>query len=198
MTAQSETTRESRAALDPSPRTVDALHREVMWEDKLRDKEIAHLKELFSEATGARDRAIALLQAFADKSPTTAEVAQAVASLEALMVEKFKSVEGQFTERDKRVEQTAKDSKTAVDAALQAAKEAVNKTEVGFGNSIVEAQKLIAQNTKNTDDKINDLKDRVTASEARGKGMGESWGYLMGLIMAGIAIAALVVMVLKK
>lgn len=59
-----------------------------------------------------------------------------MSGLRELHQEKFHSIEIQFTERDKRASDSARDSKTAVDAALQAAKEAVGKSEVSTTKQI--------------------------------------------------------------
>lgn len=202
VSANPVSTLESRPVPDPTVRTVEQLHREIEWAEKLRDKEFEHLQTFFAEATAARDRAIALLQAFTDKSPTTAEVSGAVDALKELMAEKFKSVDKQFTERDARTEQTSKDSKVAVDAALQAAKEAVSeqnksnalamaKSEASFTKQIDQQRDTSQQTASNIDGKINDLKDRLTAIEGRSKGAGDQWAVIIAVVMAVIAFGSL-------
>ncbi len=73
------------------------------------DKQIQHLKELVVALIEERDK---------------------------LVAEKFNGISTQFKERDVRVEQTARDTKVAVDAALQAAEKAVIKQNEQFGFSI--------------------------------------------------------------
>ena len=87
------------------------------------------------------------------------------------MIKKFLGIADQFSERDLRVEQRAGDTKLAVDAALNAAKETTNKIEAGFTKSIDAQQDVIEAITKSTDEKISDLKDRLTAIENRTAGI---------------------------
>lgn len=92
--------------------------------------------------------------------------------------EKFFSIATQFQERDTRTEQTSKDSKVAVDAALQAAKEAVgeqnksnamsiSKSEAAFTKQIDQIGVIINTTAKGVDDKFDDLKTRLLSMEAR-------------------------------
>jgi hypothetical protein len=93
-----------------------------------------------------------------------------------LMQEKFDSIKVQFAERDTRTEQTAAGVKIAVDAALQAAKEAVAEQNRSFalatGKSETATMKqidalglAIQTANKGLDDKIADMKDRLTRIE---------------------------------
>lgn len=177
---------------DPTPLTTQALFREI-----------AALKELFETRLAAMDKGILLLQAFADKQPTTSTVAQSVEALAGLHDEKFSSIATQFKERDIRTEQSAKDSKVAVDAALQAAKEAVgeqnksnatamSKSEAAFTKLIDQMSLSIQQLTKAIDDKIGDIKDRLTTIEGRTVVTGEvrkDGRDNMSLIIAAVAVA---------
>ena len=106
---------------------------------------------------------------------------------------RFDGISTQFKERDIRVEQTAKASKEALDAALQAAKEAVgvqqqsnslaiNKSETATKEQINQLGTLIQQNTKATDEKIADIKDRLTRFEGMGTGRGDMWGWFVGAL----------------
>jgi hypothetical protein len=90
--------------------------------------------------------------------------------------EKFASIGTQFIERDTRTEQTAAGVKIAVDAALQAAKEAVAEQNRSFalatGKSETATMKqidalglAIQTANKGLDDKIADMKDRLTRIE---------------------------------
>ena len=161
------------------------------------DKQIQHLRELHEskfEAVGLgldgvrasldtrladRDKAIQLLQAIADSMPE--RVDEKIGSLKENHEEKFSSIQVQFRERDVRTEQSSKDSKVAVDAALQAAKEAVGeqnkssssaiaKSEAATAKQIDQIMQLIQSGNKATDDKIGDIKDRITRLEGRGEG----------------------------
>jgi hypothetical protein len=126
--------------------------------------------------------------------------------INAVHAEKFNSIQTQFRERDTRAEQTSKDSKTAVDAALQAAKEAVgeqnkssalaiSKSEIAVTKQIDQIYTLIAAANKTTDEKINDLKSRLDQNVGQEVGVkavkddGKSW------IAIGISLVGLLVMI---
>lgn len=165
-------------------------------------REVAALKELFVTRLEAMDKGIVLLQAFADKSPTTAAVAQSVESLEKLHAEKFKSIETQFKERDVRTEQMAKVSDLAVNAAFAAAKEAVGEQNKSNALSIAKSEAATAKQidgilasittaTKTSDDKFSDLKDRLQALESQKKGAGDLLGYIIGIGGVLVALGAI-------
>jgi len=156
-------------------------------------RELANLKEVMQTRMDGYDRAIALLQAFADRQPTIAEV---VARFE----EKFVGIQTQFKERDIRVEQTAKESKVAVDAAFSAQKEAVSEQNKSGAAAIAKSEAtttkqidaigiLIATTTKGTDEKIDDLKTRIAAIEGRGQAYSQGFGW----IATGVGIIAAVI-----
>jgi len=105
----------------------------------------------------------------------------------------------QFEERDVRTEQMSRDSKVAVDAALQAAKEAVSeqnksnekailKSEAATTKQIDAISVLISTMTKATEDKINDLKERLDEKKGRSKGVTDFAGWIFG---AGMFLLAL-------
>lgn len=87
--------------------------------------------------------------------------------LAAITSEKFAGVNSQFEERDTRTDQRAGDTKLAVDAAFAAAKEATAKIETGFTKQIDAMSDQIDTKTRNSEDKISDLKDRLNAISAR-------------------------------
>jgi phage I-like protein len=161
---------------------------------------ITHLRELVWGRIDAIDKATELL-------PT--QVSQKIDALEAVHSEKFLSIGLQFKERDVRTEQRTTDSKTAVDAALQAAKDAVteqnkssslaiSKSEAATIKQIDQILILIATQAKAFEDKVTDMKERLTRIEGKGEGKNASWGYLLGgggllltvlsLIVAAIAL----------
>lgn len=118
--------------------------------------------------------------------------------------EKFNSVEKQFKERDTRVEQTARDTKLAVDAALQAAEKAVSKSETSTVKQIDQQALTITNANRSLDDKINDLKDRITRIEGQALGAlsqkGETkdnWGYIAGGVGLLITIITIVIAFMK-
>lgn len=166
---------------DPS-----ALATQALW------REVAHLKELvFIKLDGANKAAdvshFGIDQRFADEAR--------------LRDEKFASIQTQFRERDVRVEQTARDTKVAVDAALQAAEKARTSSNDAFDKSISKSEtattkqidQLAVQMNSSTSGlmiQITDVKERLTRIEGKGEGMNAGWGYLVGAVgLLGAVIA---------
>jgi len=124
------------------------------------------------------DNKVAITAALAAAKEAAAAIDEKTAHLQALHDEKFRSIAVQFSERDTRTEQTSRDSKVAVDAALQAAKEAVGeqnrssalaiaKSEAATAKSIDQLQVILQTATSAIDDKISDIKERLTIIEAK-------------------------------
>ena len=183
-------------------------------------RELTALKELVFTRLDGMDEATRLIQAQQARVPT--EVDRAVNNLRELLEarnnsietnlrdvydEKFHSIETQFKERDTRTEQTSKDSKVAVDAALQAAKEAVGeqnkssalaiaKSEASTAKQIDQLQTLITTTSNNSDEKIADLKERLTRIEGMTGGSEAAKKNLHDNSSVYIALAALVVAII--
>lgn len=135
---------------------------------------IAGLREIIETRLDASDKAITLLQERNDKIPMMVE--DRVDHLQELHNEKFKSIDIQFVERDTRTAQIAAQNKLAIDAALQAQKEAVGeqnksnttaiaKSEAATTKQLDTTAELIQVNAKSFDDKIADIKDRIGTIE---------------------------------
>jgi len=140
-------------APDPTPRTLEQMYREIKAvEDKVNIRLVGY------------DEAVKLLQAFANRQPTTEAVDGDVKALKELTAEQFAALK-------ELVIAKFDGNKTALDAALKTQKEASDKIESNFSKQF-----------DNLDSKINDLKDRVNGSEGRSKGLGDGWGYLVGAI----------------
>lgn len=196
---QSPTTRqESRPDPDPTLRTTEQLLREISLVREIFASELKGLKTVIETRLDGMDKAIELLQVRSDKIPM--HIAGEVGQLQKLHDEKFHSIETQFLERDTRTEQTSRDSKVAVDAALQAAKEAVGeqnksnalaiaKSEAAFTKQIDQIGILVSTMAKTSDDKIDDLKSRVQSMEGRDKGFGIIWA--AAIAVGGLVIGAL-------
>jgi hypothetical protein len=190
---------------DPTERTREDLRREI-----------SGLKEFYDAKFASYDKAIALIQANADKSPTISVVEEHVISLAKVTDERFRSISVQFAERDTRTEQTSRDSKVAVDAALQAAKEAVEKQNTSSALAIAKSETATAKQidqlavtfgemTKAIDGKIDDIKDRLSAmdrstigtnSVASGQTAGShaTWGAI-GAVIASVAAGLVIVQI---
>jgi hypothetical protein len=179
--------------------------------EMLRNEQQA-IREIIETRLTGNDQAIKLLQDLADKMP--ARIDEKIGALravheerfEAMLAthsEKFASIQTQFRERDVRTEQSSKDSKVAVDAALQAAKEAVgeqnksssnaiSKSEAATAKQIDQMSTLITTGNKALDDKISDVKERLTRIEGQSQGGHAVWGYIVGGIGALLTILMLV------
>jgi hypothetical protein len=190
-----------------NPTTGDTFPRPdptVLTTDQLR-REIAALREIIETRMQGMDRATQLLQATTNRIPS--DVDTKVDHLKTLHEEKFHSIEIQFHERDVRAEQTSRDTKTAVDAALQAAKEAVGaqtqasdraiaKSETATTKQIDQITQLIQSNAVAQDAKISDLKDRLLLIEGRGSGFASSWVIVLGALGGIGTIAGLIALVM--
>ena len=163
----------------------------------------------------ARDNAKAIDAALQAAKEAAAAIDEKTAHLAALHDEKFRSIAIQFVERDTRAEQTSRDSKVAVDAALQAAKEAVGeqnrsnslsiaKSETATAKSIDQLQTILQTATSAIDSKIADLKERLTIIEGKSLGMTTQhittqgsqiqWVGIIGLVL-GVVVAVISVVV---
>lgn len=168
------------------------------------DKSIKSLRELIEARLNCAEENVEHIREKVDAR--AAAIATEVKHLHDLQNEKFRSIAQQFTERDTRTEQTARDTKVAVDAALQAAEKAVGKQNEAFALSTAKSEAattkqidaiglLIATTNKAADDKINDLKGSIAtlntmiaSFNARGGGMRDGWALLVAGILALIGV----------
>jgi hypothetical protein len=187
---------------DPTVLTTAAL---AMAVSSLREYfQASHdgMKELFLARFTSMDKAIALLQTITDRQP--AEVDSKITNLRTLHEEKFDSIQTQFRERDVRTETQQRDGKVAVDAALQAAKEAVGeqnkssslaiaKSEAATSKQIDQLGVLISTTTAGTNDKIEDIKERLTRIEGQATGVGENRQGTKQSLAIYVAVAAIII-----
>lgn len=173
---------------DPS-----ALATQALW------REVAHLKELvFNRLDSLRS---AIDEVHEDLVRMKESLQTQIVDESRLRDEKFASIQTQFRERDVRVEQTARDTKVAVDAALQAAEKARTSSNDAFDKSISKSE---SATTKQIDQQavqmatsnnalvvqFTDLKERLTRLEGRGEGMHAGWGMIVGAVgLIGAIIA---------
>jgi hypothetical protein len=151
------------------------------------NSETSALRAILDARMDGMDRVIQSLQRESARSQEKTDAT--VDHLKVLHEEKFKSIQTQFVERDTRTEQTAKDSKVAVDAALQAAKEAVGEQNKSSALAIAKS----GTQTKNLNDKIDDLKERLGNIESRKLGGAEA--HAAGITNAQLAVAVFSVLV---
>jgi hypothetical protein len=151
---------------------------------------VASTREIIEARLSGYDKAIELLQKQADRQPSIAEVASSVIHLKEL-------IQTQLKERDVRSEQTKKDGEVAIAAALQAQKEAVGKTELGFTKELDAVKANMNTETEGLRTQLVDLKvrqntsdGRISGSDETKKGIGDSWVILVltvGMILNIVA-----------
>lgn len=191
---------------DSMERAIIVAHEDLVRVPTDVQKTVGTLRDLHEEKFHSTDRRIDDRVIFVSKQ---------LVDIEHLITERFSSIQQQFGERDKRTELLSINSDKAVSAALNAAKEAVdkqnesfllsiNKSETATTKQIDGMQSTISGLTKAFDDKITDLKDRITRNEGADLGKKESstsngamWGYLVGGIGALLGIAGFIMAMLR-
>lgn len=216
---------------DPTVLTTAALNQAITQLTHTREREMGSLREIFERMLiGQRDtfearlrgmdEAIKLLQTIQDRFPEQVDVK--VMHLQALHDQRFKTVEvefqsvqTQFSERDVRGRDAALANTTAVNAALQAQKEAageqaksftlsIDKSEKGTLEQIAQQRVLLETMKQTLDGKVEDVKERVTRVESVAVGVvtarqdattthtasNQNVGMIVGLI--GVALAIVV------
>ena len=183
----------------------EVVQREIVAAREIVEAKLIGIRTVFETRLEGMDKAISLVQLQTDVFPTKVQVE--VTHLQRLHQEKFDSIATQFQERDTRNELSSRDSKVAVDAALQAAKEAVGeqnksnalaiaKSEATFTKQIDQIGILVASMGKGFDDKVDDIKSRLQAMESQKKGAGDVWaicfaatGFAIGI--GGVLVSAI-------
>ena len=202
---------ESKPNPDPTDKTHEEILRENAWlKELLNERILGRVDVLKSDINGVRtrldgmDKALELLQTRADRVPSETDIA--VNNLRQIHEVKFDSVALQFSERDTRTDQTTKDSVKAIDAAFQSADKAITKTENAVSLQIQEQGKRIDNVSKSADDKIADIKERLTTIEARTAGITQnkaetviqardSTSFVMAAVASGIAVCSIIAVV---
>lgn len=180
---------------DPSVLTTQNLHREL-----------ASLKEALETRLAAMDKATELLNENVTRVPT--DVDKAIAHLQSLHDEKFSSVDKQFKERDTRTDKIAELNQKAIDAALQAAKEAVGKQNEASSMSIAKSEAatkekidqqgiLLQTETRGLTKRLDDLKERLDRGEGSHKGRSDGYGVVAGVIGILIGLAGVITAIIS-
>ena len=166
---------------DPTVLTTQSLLREIAALKELVESRISSVANIFDE-----------------------KIKQVVARTD----EVFSRIDVQFIERDKRTEQLAIASSTAIAAALQAAKEAVgaqntsnsiaiSKSETSTLESLRQLRDLFQADSRSTNEKINDIKSRVDKGEGTHTGIANVWGAILGGGSFVIAIITVLILIFR-
>lgn len=203
-----------QARLDAHTARVDGMYRELTTKLDDIDKATVLLREITATTLSSSDRGLANLEKV---------MMEKFKSVDQVMVERFGSVDTQFKERDTRMEQSTIQTKTAVDAALQAAEKAVGKQQESNSQAIQKSEtnttKQIEQITatiamsdrsmltriediktsivtadKATGGKVEDVKQRVTTLESVALGRKDQVSGQSNTLTIVIAAAVLLVM----
>jgi hypothetical protein len=215
--------RESRPDPDPTRLTVDLLRREMQaLREQVETNLLGHIRNIETRF-GAMDQAIELLQVSTDRLPAAMDAK--VNRLQELHAEKFSSIQTQFEGLDKLTDKMATASSTAIAAALQAQKEAVNQQNIAFDKATQKSEERftkqmeqmseliqtgtkalddkITTGTKVSDEKISTLNDRLTRIESTKIGetgahtqQGTSIQLMIGVIGAVVGIVGVAVAIL--
>jgi len=170
----------------------------VLTTEQLR-RELSGLRELLETRIGGMDKATELLKE--NVRLVSIDTDKQLSHLKELHDEKFESIQTQFKERDVRSDQDKIAATTAVNAALQAQKEAaasqnssnaaaITKSEGTTAKQIDAILALLASNTKNIDDKIsviNGRLDRGEGGETRLKEHKTETNMTVGTVLAIVA-----------
>src|SRR5688500_4958172 len=143
---------------------------------------IAALEKQINTRLDAMDKAMVVFSDNINRVPTATD--RAVGQLKAVIDETFKTVQEKFitvnrefegiekvlAERKDQLMQATIANNTAIAAAFNAADKASDKQTQAFQKRMDELVDLIQTANKTTDDKISDIKDRVTGIEQRSQG----------------------------
>jgi hypothetical protein len=209
---------------DPSFLTTQSLLREIgILKEQLRSEITGEIK-VQNARLDAIDRATVVFQSTLTQVPTALQ--EAISSLQALVDERFRAardvqdikfdaVQAQLQERDAKVAETAKDTKTAVDAAFSAAekgtskqaeffKEAAAKSEAATQKAIDQQRELSLTENRALRDICGTLDRRMTVMEGQASGERGAKGdqhssttTLIAVIVAVISFVGLLMTLLR-
>jgi chromosome segregation ATPase len=208
---------ETRPDPDPTNRTLDQLYREIALATEKYDTELRALAEKNAETFRAMDKALILLQQFADKSPTTSNVDGRVDALDRMMDIKIQGSKELSEMRVAYIKEIAeiKNSATealtnakflgnqiALDAALKTQKEASDKIEQNFTKQFENMGTLISTSIASLAQQINDMKERIGGVEGGNRGSTvqkqdekDSRGFVIAAVSAFVSVIMMLIAV---
>ena len=166
---------ENRA--DPTPLTTALLLREVEG-----------LEAKFNLRFEAVDKATDLLHENMTRVPTDTD--RQISHLREFFIEKFTSIQKQFDERDIRSRASEQSAETAVNAALQAQKEAAGKSEVSTVKQIDGLGALMASSNEAMNDKISAINSRLDRGDGKTTGITATTATMLAVAALLVSIGA--------
>jgi hypothetical protein len=124
---------------------------------------------------------------------TTEQLHREIAALSELTSYRLAGQKELVEEQFRTVHVAMEDAKEAVGFALTAAKESQAKSEASFTKQIDQMGLLIGAATQGNSDKIDDIKDRITAIEGRTKGATDNTGALLSFSAVAISAVGVVI-----
>jgi hypothetical protein len=192
---------------DPTALTTKAIFREI-----------ASLKEIVFTRLNAMDKAISLFNENITRVPTDTD--KQISHLRELVLSKLECEHELKEEKFRKVDQRfnmildsqtvqKNDAHIAVMTALESAKElvseqnkasamAITKSEIATNKAIEQQSLLIQTSTKLIEDKIGDIKDRLTKIEGEGTGKRSSRDDLMAILALLVAVGAVLLNLFLK
>ena len=177
------------------------------------ERGLAALRDVLETRLDGMDRASVLLHENMSRIPSDTD--KQIAHVRQLHDQKFEGVHSalaglsagiqkQFDERDVRSKAAEDAAKVAVNAALQAQKEAAGAQNESNAAAILKSESatvkqidgilaLLASSTKGTDEKIASINGRLDRGEGQSKGVGSALTVAMAVVATVIALGGLIV-----
>lgn len=190
---------------DPSALTTQQLLRENFWLRELLESRIEGIEERINSG----NKAVELLQAFADRTPTTMDVKNDVMALREVVMEMFKGVTNQFLQNDKALTAalqaqekqaiaTNDNNKTSIAKSESQTADSIKSLGILFDTSNKATNAKVEDSIKAISSKVDDIKSRLDKGEGGSsattdvrKDNRDNVGLIVGIIAAAIALGAL-------
>ena len=154
---------------------------------------VGGLEKLVFERIEAMDRAVALLQDIANRSPTINEVSIKCDERFDKMDVKFDGIQRQFAERDVRFDGEKQARNDAVNTAVQTVKAQNEKMEQVFTKQIDGLADLLRTEVKGIDARINELTNRLNRGEGKEVGVDKNKTDLRMFIGVLVGVLGLII-----
>jgi hypothetical protein len=146
-------------------------------------------------------KAVALLQAFADRTPTTMDVQNDVKALREVVMEMFRGVSNQFLQNDKALTAALQAQEKQAIATNVYSAAAITKSEAQTADAIRSLGILFDTANRATNAKVDEIKSRLDRGEGRTVGTTEvvrDSRDNLSLIVAAIAVAVAIAVAFLK